>query len=103
MSADANGSSLKYTVEISGFIKTRMGALAKQASATGQLQAYVDAWREIGQRLENKPLQFGECHYHMSKGQLRCHIGIVTPVAVEFAIHLEKRKVVLLKVSLLGI
>ncbi len=85
------------------FIKAEIKTLAKQAAALGQQQAYFDAWLEIEKRLQSEPLQFGECHYYMSKGKLRCHFGVVGPVAVEFAIHEGKRAVVLLKVSLLGI
>jgi mRNA-degrading endonuclease RelE of RelBE toxin-antitoxin system len=103
MSAQANGSPFKYKVEISSFIKAEIKTLAKQAAALRQQQASFDAWLEIEKRLQSKPLQSGECHYYMSKGKLRCHIGVVGPVAVEFAIHEEKRAVVLLKVSLLGI
>ena len=103
MSAQANGSPFKYKVDISSFIKAEIKTLAKQAAALGQQQAYFDAGREIEKRLQSEPLQFGKCHYYMSKGKLRCHIGVVGPVAVEFAIHEEKRAVVLLKVSLLGI
>ena len=79
MSAQANGSPFKYKVEISSFIKAEIKTLAKQAVALGQQQAYFDAWLEIEKRLQSGPLQFGECHYYMSKGKLRCHIGVVSP------------------------
>jgi hypothetical protein len=102
MSAADNGTPFTYTVEISGLIKAEIKALAAQAAAIGQKQQYLDAWRQIDKRLRGDPLQFGECRYHMAKGEFRCHIAVIQPVAVGFAIHEKKHKVVLLRVSLLG-
>ena len=102
MSAADNGSPVPYKVEISGVIKTEIKRLANLAATAGQKQAYLDAWLAIEKRLQSDPLQFGECCYHLAKGKLRCQIGVVSPVAVEFAIHEEKHTVVLLKIFLLG-
>jgi mRNA-degrading endonuclease RelE of RelBE toxin-antitoxin system len=103
MMSESNGAPRKYKLEISSFIKAQIKALAKQAAMIGQDQAYSDAWLAIEKRLQDDPSQFGEWHYNMAKGKLRCHIGVISPVAVEFAIHEEIHAVILLKVSLLGI
>jgi hypothetical protein len=77
MTAQANGPPIKYKVEIPSFVKAQIKALAKAASSLGQKHAYCDAWLAIEKRLQTDPLQFGECRYHMAKGKLRCHIGVI--------------------------
>jgi hypothetical protein len=94
MSTHANGSPVRYKVEITSFIKAEIKTLAKKAALIGIKQAYHNAWLAIEKRLEDDPIQFGECHYHLSNGALRCQIGVIDPVAVEFAIHEADRKVV---------
>ena len=103
MSAQENDPPIRYRLEISGNIKNEIRKLAKYAASIGQRQAYHQAWLAIEKRLVSEPLQFGECRYHMAKGKLRCHIGVIQPVAVEFAIYAEKHGVILLKVFLLGL
>lgn len=101
MSAADSGSK-KYRVEASSFIKSEIASLAQRAAAMGQLKAYCDAWLEIEKKLARDPLSFGECRYHLAKGDLRCHIGAIRPVAVEFGIYQAKNGVILMKVFLLG-
>ena len=79
-----------------------MGRLAKLAASMAQQQQYFDAWLAIDKRLQYEPLGFGECCYHLAQGKLRCHIGAIQPVAVEFAIYEEQHSVILLKVFLMG-
>ena len=102
MSAQDNDPLIPYRLEISGAVRDEIKKLAKQAALIGQKQAYQRAWLAIEKRLLREPLQFGECCYHMAKGKLRCHIGVIQPVAVEFAIYEEKHGVILFKVLLLG-
>lgn len=62
----------------------------------------MEAWLAIEKKLQTDPLHFGEVCYHLLNGELRCHIGAIKPVALEFGIHEAKRIVLVRKVILLG-
>ncbi len=72
------------------------------AATLGKHKEFLRALRQIMTRLQNAPNDFGECRYELHKGKMRCHIGVLAPAAIHFAIHEESRNVIVLRVFLLG-
>jgi len=91
-----------YRLTLVGEVREEIKRLGKAAASSGKKQSYLDAWLTIEDRLSSDPCEFGECSFHLLKGELRCHIGAIRPVAVRFAVHENNRDVFILKVFLLG-
>ena len=91
-----------YRLTLVDDVPSAIRRLAKEAASVGKRQAYLDALQTIEARLATNPLQFGECRYRLLMGQLSCQIGAIKRVAVQFAVHEERREVFVLKVFLLG-
>lgn len=98
----SNGPSPPFQIGMSAKVADQIKAIAQQADALGQKQPYLEALRIIERRLRENPFDFGECRFHWSNIDSRCHIGAVRPVAVQFAIHEIQPVVLLLRVFLLG-
>lgn len=91
-----------YRITLVGDVPKTIRALDKKAAARGQKKAYRDAFLAIEKRISENPVEFGECCYHLLSGDLRCQVGAIRPVVVQFAIHEKRREVFLLNVFLLG-
>jgi hypothetical protein len=91
-----------YRVTLVGQARSEIRELAKLAGKLGRKRDYLDAWSEISNRLSDNPIGFGECRFHLLHRQLRCHIGVLKPVAVWFSIHPDSKNVFVLKIYLLG-
>ena len=98
----SDSGSAPYHVTLIGDVPASIWSLAKKAAPLGKKRAFLDAFRIIQERLSRDPGQFGEQRYTLSKNEMPCHIGAIQPVAVQFAIHEEKRAVFIFKVFLMG-
>ncbi|MBI2807602.1 MAG: hypothetical protein HYX68_21690 [Planctomycetes bacterium] len=91
-----------YRITLVGTVREETKRLAKVAASVGKKIAFLDALKAIEARLSGDPSQFGELRYHLANGEFACHIGAISPVAIQFAIHQGRRDVLILKISLLG-
>jgi hypothetical protein len=91
-----------YRLTLVGNVREDIKRLAMEADLLGKKQAFLSALLAAEKRLERDPAEFGELRYSLANGVLQCHIGALRPVAVQFAIHEERRDVLVLKIQLLG-
>lgn len=100
--SQANGSPDSYQVSISKKVADEIREVIEKARLAGKKKVALTALRLIDKRLRSNPTSFGECRFHWSKAECRCHVAIVEPIAVQFSIHDHKPVVFLTKVFLLG-
>jgi hypothetical protein len=96
MTTQGNGHPGRYTVTTSETTKALLAQLSSQARQTGTSQQFLAALREIGQRLRNDPLNFGEPQYRLPALRLLVCQAIVRPLVVDFAVH-EDRPLVFIR------
>ena len=92
-----NGSGGLYQVTYSVVVRAALKKLVEHAKEVGILTEVFAAIKEINGRLHTDPIVFGEPLRELKsvKGQIR--IAIVSPLAVEFAVHELDRKVLVAK------
>ena len=86
----------RYDVHFSGAMADRLRQIQRQASLEGRGEAVLAAFRQIVQRLERDPLDFGEPLYRLPALRLRVRQGAFRPLFVDFAVH-EDRPLVFIK------
>ena len=85
-----------FRVSISGKVAAEIAALGKQAMQDGWFGEFQTALLEIERRLRTDPLAFGEQISDLAALKLIVHVRLVPPLVVRFAIHQEKRFVVVM-------
>jgi hypothetical protein len=87
MTNQGNGQPARYRVILSGVTRAALTQLSLQARQEGAGQEFMAALREIGRRLRNDPLDFGEPRYRLPALRLLVCEGMITPLIVNFAVH----------------
>lgn len=82
-----------FEVSISGAVRDLLSRLRDQADDAGQRDQFLAALRTITTRLRRDPLAFGEEVFELRALRLTVKVGVVLPVAVEFAIYPDRRLV----------
>ncbi len=91
-----------FRLELSGVIASSLRRLQRRASRQGRGEAFVRAVREVADRLQTQPAQFGEPLYRLPTLRMQVRQGAIDPFALTFA-WCEDRPVVFIKtVWLLG-
>jgi hypothetical protein len=78
-----------YTVDMSQTVRLRVRELHLEAARSGGGPAFLQAYREIVQRLENEPMQFGEPSFHLRGLHLQIRRASILPLVVDYGVHLE--------------
>ena len=102
MTSQSNGSANSYQISVSKKVAAEIKEVIKKAHLSGKKPAAISALRVIEERLRSNPMGFGECRFHWIMAKCRCHIGVIEPIAVQFAIHDHHPVVFLTKVLLMG-
>jgi len=95
MSAGANGER-RYGVHLSGVIAKRLRQLQRRATLEGRGKAAVTAFRQIIERLEHDPFDFGEALYRLPALRMQVRHGGIGPMFIDFAVC-EDRPLVFIK------
>jgi hypothetical protein len=90
MNTQGNGHPARYDLSMSGATRAVLVQLALQAKRAGTGQQFLAALREIGKRLREDPLNFGEPLYRLPALQLLVCQGAISPLLVDFAVHEER-------------
>ena len=80
-----------YQVALSGAIRELLVQLHESAAADGRRDEFLAALRNIDARLRTDPATFGEEVFDLLALQLTVRVGIVLPLAVEFAVYPQQR------------
>jgi hypothetical protein len=82
-----------YQVSISGAVRELLIRLTDTATASGLRDEFLAALRLISERLRTDPVSFGEEVFDLSGLRLTVKVGVVLPIAVEFAVYPDRRLV----------
>lgn len=82
-----------YEVAISAATRELLVRLHDEAARDGRRAEFLDALRTISARLRTDPVTFGEEVFDLPALQLTVKVGVVLPVAVEFAPYPARRLV----------
>jgi hypothetical protein len=77
----------RHFVSVSPAVRERLRQESVAAATDGRLAPFLTALRVATQRLEDDPTVFGEELYDLPALQLTVRIGVILPLAVEFAPH----------------
>jgi hypothetical protein len=102
MTSQGNGPPAVYAVKVSEQLKDTIRRLHEQAAQRGRGQQFLAALRAIHDRLRSDPLRFGEPLFRLPALKLLVFQVIVSPVVVDYAVHEEKRLVLVKGVNVLG-
>ena len=86
----------RYEVHLSRALANRMRQIQQQATREGRGTVVLAAFRQIVQRLQSDPLDFGEPLYRLQALRLQIRHGAVLPLFVDFAVS-EDRPLVFIK------
>jgi hypothetical protein len=93
-----NGQPSSFKFDMSEAVALEIKSLIKQANLQGLGPQVVRALRIIIGRIRNDPLQFGELFGRHQSLNLLVHVAVVHPLVVYFAIHPEKRFVLIQRI-----
>jgi hypothetical protein len=93
---------MAYHVAVSGVMAARIRRLQRQAKRQGRGEAFLASIQEVYQQLRDDPADLGEPNYRLSRLGLEIRTCVVPPLAVDFAVHLDKPIVFLKGVRLLS-
>jgi hypothetical protein len=96
MTTQGNGQPVRYTVTMSGATRSVLKQQHRRAMQLGMGQQFLDAYREIIERLHNDPLNFGEPLYRLPALRLLVCQGVLSRLLVNFAVH-EDRPLVFIR------
>jgi hypothetical protein len=82
-----------FEVAISAATRELLVRLHDEAEHDGRRDEFLAALRGISTQLRNNPLTFGEEVFDLAALRLTVKVGIILPVAVEFAAYPERRLV----------
>jgi hypothetical protein len=86
----AGGSGRLYRVVYSESIQRSLVRTHRRALARGRGDEVIAAAKAIDTHLRTDPWAFGEPRYHLLELRLAVRIGVHAPLAVWYAVHLDK-------------
>jgi hypothetical protein len=90
------GSHPQFHVDCSAVVTQRCLEIERAATENGRGEIVVRAFQEIISRLKKDPHEFGEPNYNLPALRLQLRQAIVLPLAVHYAVSLD-RPIVYLK------
>jgi hypothetical protein len=102
MTGEHNGRPQLYHLDMSGEVASEIEQVIKDATLNEKGPAVLRALKTVYRRLREEPLQFGELFRHHVHLNLLVHVAVVYPVVVHFAVHPEKKFVIIQKVFLVA-
>jgi len=76
-----------FEVHMSKHIANQLKNLLKGSPRGTEIVASL---QRINDRLERDPWNFGEQRYHLHEARLQIRIAVVSPVAVEYGVHMDR-------------
>jgi hypothetical protein len=101
MDFPGNGGPL-YQVYCSGAVAESIREVHQQATREGRGQAMVDAFRRAVERLRQEPKKFGEGLYRLPALRMQVRTALIRPLALDFAVCLDRPLVFIKGVTLLS-
>ena len=85
------GSGPGFTVSMSAATAQQLRDLHTEATADGRGAEFVDAMRQVSDRLRSDPVKFGEDLFDLRGLRLTVKVGVVFPLVVEFGVYADQR------------
>jgi hypothetical protein len=90
-----SGNGHLFRVDSSGHVRKHLKSLAAAATAAGRGPAFAAAFAALYDRLRKDPKNVGEALYRLPALKLTVYLGVVSPLAVHYAVHDDKPLVIL--------
>jgi len=90
MRDQSNGEKVPFAVSMSIQTGETLKQLHVQAVMLGHGQRFLDAFRQILDRLRNSPFTFGEPVYRLPVLYLQVRHAVILPLVVDYAVHEDK-------------
>jgi hypothetical protein len=90
MTSQGNGRPVVYQISISGQTGAHLKDLHAQAASGGTGPQFLNALRQIHERLKTAPQEFGEPQYRLPALGLTMFKAVVIPLVVFYGVHDEK-------------
>jgi hypothetical protein len=91
-----------FHVDMSGETRRQIKLLFKQATVENRPDAFLAAFKQIIERLEQEPHELGEPLYHLQALQVQIRTAIVLPLSVNFSVSHVHHLVIIRNISLLS-
>lgn len=99
---DYPGGDPRFEVYCSGAIAKSIEEVHQQALDEGRGQAMVDAFTLAVQRLQQDPNNFGEALFRLPALRMIVRTAVVLPIAIDFAVCVDRPMVFIKGVQLLS-
>jgi len=93
------GNGKTFQLVTPGTVLEALKQLLTKAAELGRDEEVIEAVNRIRQRLMHDPLGFGEPLYRLPNMKLEVRLGIVPPLAVQYAVHQEKPFIILKSIT----
>lgn len=90
MTSQGNGQPEPHSIRMSEHVKAGLKELYLQARDAGREKRFLAALRQIVDRLQREPLQFGEPLYRLPALRLFVRQGVADFLLVDYAVHEEQ-------------
>src|SRR5262245_38213217 len=90
MTDQGNGQPKVYDVRLSEQNRALLRKRHAEAAQRGEGKRFVSALRQIIDRLQKDPVNFGEPSFHLPALKLTIYRAAVAPLVVEYGVHEEK-------------
>lgn len=98
----SSGKEAPYRLVFSQAVRRRMQELYLSAKRQGRATESAAAVRICLAHLRGTPLEFGEPTHHLRALELEMRNGVVSPLAVRYGVHRQRRLVFIQEFTLLG-
>jgi hypothetical protein len=93
------GNGKTFQLVVSGAVLQSLKDLLARAAAVGLDDVVIQAVKQTRQQLTYDPFGFGEPIYRLQHLRLEVRMAVVSPLAVQFAVHQDKPLVILRSVT----
>ena|SRR5947207_3200954 len=100
MAQSSNGSK-HHEVHLSGKLAQEIHAIQQQASIEGRGEAVLTAFRQIVEKLEKDPTDFGEPLYRLPALRMQIRHGVILPLFIDYGVCEDRPLVFLRRMTLL--
>jgi hypothetical protein len=92
---------MEYEIDFAPALLAQVRQMLDAAQQAGN-EAVLRAFRDITARLQANPLDFGEPRYSLQHPGATVRVGVLGPIAVQFAVYSVERRVWVLRVVALS-
>ena len=85
----------QYKISMSGFHRKLLLSWSEEAEAADALQLFYLEWKTICDKLQAKPLTWGDPLYDLKHANIRVFRGLSSRFIVNYAVDFDRREVII--------